>query len=89
MSAGLAGVKRSIFNSSEGLFDCSQKASIGLMQVELKFRFCIRIGLVDEIAPLAPRGRNRALSSSNSDRDIAPSFQQHPLISVQIFIIHQ
>jgi hypothetical protein len=36
------------------LFDCSQKASIGLMQMDLKFRFRIRIGLVDEIAPLAP-----------------------------------
>ena len=54
MSAGLAGAKRSISNSSEGLFDCSQKASIGLMQMDLKFRFRIRIGLVDEIAPLAP-----------------------------------
>jgi len=54
MSAGLAGAKRSLSISSEGLFKCAKKAIIVLMQMNLKIRFCIRIGLVDEIAPLAP-----------------------------------
>ena len=61
-------------NSHEGLFDCSQKAGIGLMQVDLKFRFCIRISLVNWITPLSSRSRNRTLSFGACNRHFAPFF---------------
>ena len=61
-------------NSSKGLFDCSQKAGIGLMQVDLKFRFCIRISLVNWITPLSSRSRNRTLSFGACKRHFSPFF---------------
>ena len=59
-------------NSSKGLFDCSQKVGIGLMQVDLKFRFCIRISLVNWITPLSPRSRNRTPSCGACKRRLSP-----------------
>jgi hypothetical protein len=61
-------------DSSEGLLDCSEKPQVGFMQVDLKFRFGIRIRLVDGIALLAPGGRNRTLSSGNCDRHFTTFF---------------
>jgi hypothetical protein len=49
-------------DSSERLFDCSEKAAIGLMQMDMKFRLCIRIRLVNWITPLPSRSRNRTVS---------------------------
>ena len=59
---------------SEGLVDCSEKPQVGLLQADLKFRFGIRIRLVDEIALPAPGGRNQALSFGACDRHFAPFF---------------
>jgi len=59
---------------SEGLFDCSEKAAIGLMQMDLKFRLCIRIRLVNWITPLSSRSRNRTLSFGGRNRHLAPFF---------------
>jgi hypothetical protein len=43
------------------------------MQLYLKFRFGVRIRLVDGIAPVAPGRRNRTLSSAIVT-DISPRF---------------
>ncbi len=75
-------------DSSEGILYCSQKAQVSLMQMDLKFCFGIRIRLVDGITLLAPGGWNRTFGFGACDRHFPPSFQQHPLISVQIFLIH-
>ena len=61
-------------DSSKGLFDCSQEAAIGLMQVDLKFSFCIRISLVNWITPLSARIRNRTLRFGACSRHFAPFF---------------
>jgi hypothetical protein len=39
---------------SERVLDCSEQPQVGLMKVDLKFRFVIRIRLVDGIALLVP-----------------------------------
>ena len=61
LSAGLAGAKRSMPDSSEGVLNCSVKPQVSLMQMDLKVRCGIRIRLVDGIALLAPSGWNRTL----------------------------
>jgi hypothetical protein len=61
-------------DSSEGLLDCPEEPQVGLMQVDLKFRFGIRISLVDGIALLATGGRNRTLSFGACNRQFAPFF---------------
>jgi hypothetical protein len=62
-------------DSCKGILDCSEKPQVSLMQVDLKFRFGIRIRSVDGIALPAPGGRNRALSFGGCDRYFASSFQ--------------
>jgi len=52
---------------SERILDCSEEAQVGFMQVDLKFRFVIRIRLVDGIPLLVPGGRNRTLSFGAGD----------------------
>jgi hypothetical protein len=61
-------------DSSECLFDCSEKAAIGLMQLDLKFCLCIRIRLVNWITPLPSRSRNRTFSFGSCNRHLAPFF---------------
>jgi hypothetical protein len=61
-------------DSSERLFDCSEKAAIRLMQMDLKFCLCIRIRLVNRIAPLPSRRRNRTFSFGSRNRYLAPFF---------------
>jgi hypothetical protein len=61
-------------DSSERVFDCSEKAAIALMQMDLKFRLCIRIRLVNWIAPLPSRSRNRTLSFGGRNRHLTPFF---------------
>jgi hypothetical protein len=61
-------------DSSEGLLDCSEEPQVGLMHLDLKFRFSIRISLVDGIALLAPGSRNRTVSFGDCDRHFAPFF---------------
>jgi len=61
-------------DSSEGLLDCPEEPQVGLMQLDLKFCFGIRIRLVDLIAFPASRGRNRTLSFGACDRHFAPLF---------------
>jgi hypothetical protein len=63
-----------VSNPSEGLFDCPEKTRVGLMQLYLKFRFGIRIRLVDGIAPVAPGGRDWTRSFGTCDGHFAPSF---------------
>ena len=75
-------------DSNECLFDCSEKATIALMQMDLKFRLCIRIGLVNWITPLSSSSWNRTLSLGGRNRHLAPFFYQNLLISVQIFSVH-
>ena len=52
---------------SERVLDCSEQPQVGLMKVDLKFRFVIRIRLVDGVALLVPGGRNRTLSFGAGD----------------------
>jgi hypothetical protein len=61
-------------DSSERLFDCSEKAAIGLMQMDLKLRLRIRIRLVNWITPLPSRSRDRTLSFGGRNRHLAPFF---------------
>jgi hypothetical protein len=61
-------------DSSEGILYCSVKTQVSSTQVDLKFRFGIRIRLVDGIALLATSGRNRTLFFATCDRHFAPSF---------------
>jgi hypothetical protein len=61
-------------DSSEGILYCSNKTQVSLMQVDLKFRFGIRIRLVDGIALLVASGRNRTIGFATCDRHFAPSF---------------
>jgi hypothetical protein len=61
-------------DSSECLFDCSEKGAIGLMQMDLKFRFSIRISLVNWITALSSRRWNRTLSFSGRNRHLTPFF---------------
>jgi hypothetical protein len=72
LSAGLAGAKRSMPDSSEGVLNCSVKPQVSLMQMDLKVRCGIRIRLVDGIALLAPSGWNRTLRFRACD--ISPHF---------------
>jgi hypothetical protein len=54
-----------MIDPAQCLFDSSQKAPVGTVQLNLEFRFCIGICLVDGISRDAPRCRNhgtRALS---------------------------
>ena len=52
---------------SERILDCSEEAQVGLMQLDLKFCFGIRIRLVDLIAFAASRGRDRTLGFGSCD----------------------
>ena len=52
------------------------------MQVDLKFRFGVRISLVDGIAPVAPGGRNRTLGFGTCDRHFAPFFEKDSFVPV-------
>jgi hypothetical protein len=74
LSAGLAGAKRSVPDSSEGLLNCSVKPQVSLMQIDLKVRCGIRIRLVDGIALLAPGGWNWTLRFRACDRHFALLF---------------
>jgi hypothetical protein len=55
-------------DSDQGLFDPPQEMSIGLMHTDLKFRFGVGVGLVNEIAvpPACPRYKSFRAASSRS-----------------------
>jgi hypothetical protein len=64
---GLAGAEDAISDPSERALDRSEEAQVGLMQVDLKFRFGIRVRLIDLIAFPASRGRDGTLGFGSCD----------------------
>jgi hypothetical protein len=62
--AGLAHAECALPDSSHRFLDRSQEMSIGLMHSDLKLRFSIRVGLVNEIALPAARSWYKGLSAS-------------------------
>ena len=74
-------------DSSEGLFDCSEKPQVGFMQVDLKFRFCVRISLVDGIASVAPRRPEVGLEASVLVTDISPRFSRRTRLYRSKFLL--
>jgi hypothetical protein len=55
---------------SQGVFDCLQETSIGLMHVNLKLRFSVRAGLVNEIALPAARSWHKGLGAASRGRQL-------------------
>ncbi len=55
---------------SQGVFDGLQETSIGLMQANLKLRFSVRVGLVNEIALPAARSRYEGPSAASCGQQL-------------------
>ena len=72
---------------SERILDCSERPQVGLMKVDLKFRFVIRIRSVDGIALLCPAA-GIGLSASALAIDISPRLSSSTLLYRSKFSVH-
>jgi hypothetical protein len=57
-----------VIDPSERVLDCSEEPQVGLMQLDLKFCFGIRICLVNEVTLPSSRRRDRTLGSGAARR---------------------
>jgi hypothetical protein len=71
--AGLTHAESALPDSDQGLFDPPQEMSIGLMHTDLKFRFSVGVGLVNEIAvpPACSWYKSFSAASSRSRQLVA------------------
>src|SRR5713101_6144705 len=68
--AGLTHAESALCDSNQRLFDRLQETSIGLMHTDLKLRFSVRVGLVNEIAVPAARSRYKGLCLASRSRQL-------------------
>jgi len=59
-----------------------QETSIGLMHTDLKLRFSVRVGLVNEIAVPAARSRYKGLGLASRSRQLVHLGEQQSLVSL-------
>ena len=80
--AGLAHAESALSESNQRLFDRPQEMSIGLMHSDLKLRFSIKVGLVNEIAGPLVCSWYRSFSAASSSRQFIQLCQQQSLVPI-------
>jgi len=89
LPTSLAHAKRAVSDPRQCLFYRAHETTVGLMQPDLKLRFKVGIGLVNEISLWATRCWHPSLSVALSGRQLALFLQQQSVVSLQVGWAHE